>query len=164
MTHETDDADPFETPPPAPKHRVGYGSPPLHSRFKPGQSGNAKGRPKGARGYRKLFREALEQKITVQDRDGRTRRKRAIDIIIQREVAKAIKGEDKALTRVQNQARALDLEDEIKLAGRDGARLTEREEEILAHYAPNFLSPMPEAGGSPLPTLKKEENDNEDQT
>ncbi len=27
---------------------VGYGNPPMHSRWKPGQSGNPKGRPKGS--------------------------------------------------------------------------------------------------------------------
>jgi hypothetical protein len=29
--------------------RVGYGRPPLATRFRPGQSGNPRGRPKGAR-------------------------------------------------------------------------------------------------------------------
>lgn len=32
--------------------KTGYGKPPKHSQFKPGQSGNPKGRPKGARGVR----------------------------------------------------------------------------------------------------------------
>ena len=31
-------------------YEVGYGKPPQHSRFKPGQSGNPKGRPKSAKG------------------------------------------------------------------------------------------------------------------
>ena len=35
--------------PKAPEYSVGYGRAPLHSRFKPGQSGNAKGRPKDSR-------------------------------------------------------------------------------------------------------------------
>ena len=41
---------------------VGYGRPPMHSRFKPGQSGNPKGRPVGTYGPSKhvqqLFAEA----------------------------------------------------------------------------------------------------------
>jgi hypothetical protein len=30
-------------------YKVGYGRPPLHGQFKPGTSGNKKGRPKGGR-------------------------------------------------------------------------------------------------------------------
>ncbi|SLN72147.1 DUF5681 domain-containing protein [Oceanibacterium hippocampi] len=36
-------------PPPAADYEVGYGKPPAHSRFRKGQSGNPRGRPKGAR-------------------------------------------------------------------------------------------------------------------
>ena len=35
-------------------HEVGYGKPPKHTRFKPGQSGNSKGRPKGVRNFRRM--------------------------------------------------------------------------------------------------------------
>ena len=33
-------------------YEVGRGKPPLHTRFKPGQSGNPKGRPKGVRNFK----------------------------------------------------------------------------------------------------------------
>jgi hypothetical protein len=32
-------------------YEVGYGRPPIHTRFKPGQSGNPAGRPKGAQNF-----------------------------------------------------------------------------------------------------------------
>ena len=35
--------------PPSPNYEVGYGRPPVQSRFKPGQSGNPSGRPRGSR-------------------------------------------------------------------------------------------------------------------
>jgi hypothetical protein len=38
---------------------VGYGKPPKHSRFKPGQSGNPRGPKKGSRGLRKDLHKAL---------------------------------------------------------------------------------------------------------
>ena len=33
-------------------YEVGRGKPPLHTRFKPGESGNPKGRPKGVRNFK----------------------------------------------------------------------------------------------------------------
>lgn len=44
------------------EYRVGYCKPPRHSQFKPGESGNARGRPKGSRGLKTdLAAELAEQ-------------------------------------------------------------------------------------------------------
>lgn len=40
---------------------VGYGKPPKRTRFKPGQSGNPKGRPKRAKGKHQLLVDAIDQ-------------------------------------------------------------------------------------------------------
>src|SRR4051812_4337181 len=50
---------------------VGYGRPPKATRFRKGQSGNPRGRPKGAQGLRSLLEAALAQQITVSE-GGRT--------------------------------------------------------------------------------------------
>jgi hypothetical protein len=49
----------LELPPSAdsPSYEVGFRRPPVASRFKPGQSGNRKGRPKGARNKRPALNE-----------------------------------------------------------------------------------------------------------
>jgi hypothetical protein len=44
MDDSRNNEDPIEEPPHYP---VGYRKPPVHSRFKKGQSGNPRGRPKG---------------------------------------------------------------------------------------------------------------------
>lgn len=54
-------------------YEVGYGRPPLATRFKPGQSGNAKGRPKGDKNLSTLTREKLQAKVSVREA-GRERR------------------------------------------------------------------------------------------
>ena len=41
---------------------VGYGRPPVNRQFKPGQSGNPRGRPKGSKNFATIFAEALKKK------------------------------------------------------------------------------------------------------
>jgi hypothetical protein len=49
-------------------HRsVGYGRPPAHSRFRPGRSGNPKGRPKGSRSAKALLDQALSAPVTIME-------------------------------------------------------------------------------------------------
>ena len=45
---------------------VRHGCPPKHTRFKPNQSGNPSGHPKGAIGVRQLTRRWLRKKVKVQ--------------------------------------------------------------------------------------------------
>ena len=46
---------------------VGYGQPPVATRFRKGQSGNPKGRPRGVKNLKTLLQEALNEKITVNE-------------------------------------------------------------------------------------------------
>ena len=41
-------------------YEVGYGKPPQHTRFKPGQSGNARGRPRKSKELNKLIQAELD--------------------------------------------------------------------------------------------------------
>jgi hypothetical protein len=52
------------TKPPA---RIGYGIPPVHSQFKPGQSGNPSGRAKGSQNLKTLFNKVLHEEISLRD-------------------------------------------------------------------------------------------------
>lgn len=46
-------------------YAVGYGRPPVHSRFKSGQSGNPRGRPPGTANMTTLIEEALREKVVI---------------------------------------------------------------------------------------------------
>lgn len=48
-------------------YETGYGKPPLHTRFKAGQSGNPKGRRKGSRNLASALESALQELVTVNE-------------------------------------------------------------------------------------------------
>ena len=63
---------------------VGYKRPPREHQFRPGQSGNPSGRPKGARNFRSELREELSEVVTVRDGD------REIEVSKQRALIKSV--------------------------------------------------------------------------
>ena len=77
------------------KYDVGWGRPPLSTRWQAGQSGNPKGRPKGRKNLATIFNEVLNQKLEIQEK-GRTRQISAREGIVRRVVSEALKGNLKA--------------------------------------------------------------------
>jgi hypothetical protein len=53
-------------------HAVARGEPPVHTRFKTGQSGNPRGRPRDARNFSTVLNDALNQTVLVTE-NGRRR-------------------------------------------------------------------------------------------
>lgn len=76
-------------------YEVGKGRPPLSTRWKPGQSGNPKGRPKGSKNLATIFNDALKQTLQIQE-NGKTRKITAREGIVRRLVNEALKGNIKA--------------------------------------------------------------------
>jgi hypothetical protein len=74
---------------------IGYGKPPKKHQFRRGQSGNPRGRPKGAKNTATLLREILDRKIEV--RSGSHSRKITIrEVILTRFAESSLKGDVKA--------------------------------------------------------------------
>jgi hypothetical protein len=78
---------------------VGYKRPPRAHQFRPGQSGNPSGRPKGMRNFKSELREELSELITVRDgeREIQVSKQRAL---IKSLVAAAIDGNQRAAASV----------------------------------------------------------------
>jgi hypothetical protein len=77
------------------RYSVGYGRPPSQHQFQRGQSGNPKGRPKGAKNTSTLLREILDRKVAM--RTGGLIRKISVrEAILARFAESALKGDFKA--------------------------------------------------------------------
>ena len=91
---------------------VGYGRPPLSTRFQPGQSGNPKGRPKDVRSVSSMARDALEKTIDLPE-NGTHRKMTVRERAYERLAEKAMAGDIKALNFL------LALENEERPSGSD---------------------------------------------
>lgn len=110
---------------PEEEETVGYGRPPKHSQFKPGQSGNPRGRPKQSRSLRTYLRKALDEIVEVNEQ-GRPRKMTKREVIARQTVNQAMKGNLKSLAVITDYD---PVEEELP---RQEEPLTEQEWELLA--------------------------------
>jgi len=80
-------------------YKVGYGRPPKATQFKPGRSGNPRGRPKGSRNLATDLSAELGELITVRE-DGRSRRISKQRALIKSLMARALQGDVRATAAV----------------------------------------------------------------
>src|SRR6476661_5155643 len=66
-------------------YAVGYGRPPIESRFQPGSSGNPRGRRKGSKNLKTLIRKAMTASISIQE-GTKTRRVSKIEGVVLRQL------------------------------------------------------------------------------
>jgi len=98
----------------ATSYKIGYGNPPRHSQFKPGQSGHKEGRPKGSRNLKSLVKATLKAPVRVTS-DGKSRKVSTLEAMLLRLREKALGGDLRALERWLQLAQVF-CEDELAAA------------------------------------------------
>ncbi|MBO6668018.1 DUF5681 domain-containing protein [Parvibaculum sp.] len=85
-----------------PEEEVGYGKPPKAHRWKPGQSGNPKGKRKGTKHLSTIVRELAERSVVAQDANGERRRLSRAEATLRVAFNKATRGDIRAIQVVLN--------------------------------------------------------------
>lgn len=144
--------------PPKDPDGVGYGRPPRASQFKPGKSGNPKGRPKGSRNFSTALVEALEERVPVTV-NGKPRKLSKREVIAKQAVHKAASGDLRATSMVWKEMQAEGAQEAH--ATQSMRPLDANEQEVLAAVIErlrNHLSappPAPTASDSPTSTSER---------
>ncbi len=89
-------------PPRKGDYEVGYGRPPKRGRFKPGQSGNPKGRPRGRKNIHTILEETLFRLVTITE-NGRKRKVPAIEALFLSLLRKSLDGDMRAFEKLTKQ-------------------------------------------------------------
>lgn len=113
-------------------YEIGYGKPPKKHQFKPGQSGNRKGRPKGSKNTATLLREILDRKIELPIW-GVLRKVTVREVILTRQTQRAVKGDTKSADWV------LRVYDGAETAIEQAKRTMPEEQEIIDAYLDDYL-------------------------
>ena len=118
-------------------YEIGYGRPPRQTRFKPGQSGNPRGRPRGRGNMKTVVKRVMSEKVAVRQGEA-TRSVPMGQAILLAQASKAVKGDSPAAKTVLGHWAAADWQDETPAA-----------EEADRQYLP------PPATGPSKPTLSE---------
>lgn len=90
-----------------PEYAVGFGKPPRRTRFCKGQSGNPKGRPRGAKNLATLMEKVLKEPVVISE-NGKRRRITKREALIKQLVNKAIAGDPRSIKLLLAELREID--------------------------------------------------------
>jgi hypothetical protein len=116
--------------------RVGYCKPPKHTRFKPGQSGNPKGKKKGTRNFSSQVMTTLQMPVVLTD-SGKPRKVTTSEAALLRLREKALKGDGQSLDRLLGLCRQYG--EEVPAAAQ---QVNDEDAAILADYAARILETL----------------------
>jgi hypothetical protein len=124
---------------------VGYGRPPLATRFPPGRSGNPKGRPRKQKSVGKIIQEALMIRVTIEE-NGRSRTMTAQEVIIRNLVNAAARRDVRAIHALFALKERYQDSSETTL---DPAELRPEDREIIEGYLATLRPNGPDVASQP---------------
>ena len=139
---------------------VGYKKPPRHSRFRPGQSGNPRGRQKGVRNLATDVKRTLEVPVRLNDQ-GRARRVSSQEAALLRLREKALMGDPRALAQFLELAKIFNNSSAVASAG--GEALAAEDRAILDAFAEDIRSQPQAAVSDVKPTAANDDGLNQDE-
>jgi Family of unknown function (DUF5681) len=107
----------------------GYKHPPERSRFKPGQSGNPRGRPKGARNLKTDLTALMKKRVAIRE-DGELRRVSRQEAMLLSLFDKAVRGDVKA----SSQMIAMLMKMEVHAAPSEPDIVTDKDRTIVEDF------------------------------
>jgi hypothetical protein len=111
-------------------YEVGYGKPPKHTQFKPGKSGNPKGRPKKTRNFKTDLEEELGALVTINE-GGKKQTISRQQAVIKRTMEKALQGDLRAVKMLVDWTNLQLMEEPDLLAS---LPLTQEDQALLDRY------------------------------
>ena len=120
---------------------IGYGNPPIHSRFKKGQSGNPGGRKKDSRNFKTVLDEVMAREVE-QSGNGKKRPVPLIEALYLKQADCGLKGDWRAIESL------LDRYERYALHRTEPkGELPEEDEHMLDAFLGRRLGRRPSAGG-----------------
>lgn len=110
-------------------YAVGFGKPPKSFQFKPGQSGNPRGRPKASRSLRAKLADVLTSKIVKREGD-KKKTITAMEGMVWKQIESGLKGNERAVLSTFKLAAALGLLEKVGGAD-DGPSLSPSEQGLF---------------------------------
>ena len=109
---------------------AGYKKPPKAGQFKPGQSGNPKGRPKGSRNLKTDLNNLMKKRITIRE-GGKARSTSALEAVLLSLFGSATRGDVRASTTLINTVMKLnpDTKDDS-----ESSNISESDEELIKDF------------------------------
>jgi hypothetical protein len=114
-------------------YAVGYGKPPIHTRFQRGQSGNPKGKKKGQKSLKAVVEKVFQEKVSIRTARG-TRKVTKLDALVQKLMNDALTGDAKAVVHIVRLAKEAGLTQEAAFIEAASQDLTEEDRLIMERY------------------------------